>query len=85
MKGLIEGAGYKYLGLLKADQIWYTEMNKKVKVECLKRVSKVLEAKLNGGYIIKGINNWVLFLLRYFEAFIDWSCAKLKKLDRRNR
>ena len=24
MKGLIEGAGYKYLGILQADEIWYT-------------------------------------------------------------
>ena len=56
MKGLIEGAGYKYLGILKADQIRYTEMKKKAKAEYLRRVRKVLETKLNGGKIIEGIN-----------------------------
>ena len=37
MKGLIEGAGYKYLGIIQADQIRYTEMKE--------RVYKVLETK----------------------------------------
>ena len=37
MKGLIEGAGYKYLGIIQADQIRYTEMKE--------RVCKVLETK----------------------------------------
>ena len=60
-------------------------MNKKVKVESLRRISKVLETKLNGGNIVKGINTWVLSLLRYSAAFIDWSCAELKQLDRGTR
>ena len=38
MKGLIEGAGYKYLGILQADQIRYTEMKEKVKAEYPRRV-----------------------------------------------
>ena len=33
MKGLTEGAVYKYLGILKADQIQYTEMKEKIKTE----------------------------------------------------
>ena len=56
MKGLIEGAGYKYLGIIQTDQIRYTEMKKKVKTKYLGRVRKALETKLNGGNIIKGIN-----------------------------
>ena len=56
MKELIKGARYKYPGILPADQIRYTEMKKKVEVEYLRRVRKVLETKLNGGNIIKGIN-----------------------------
>ena len=46
MKGLIEGADYKCLGILQADQIWYTEMKEKVKAEYLRRVCKVLETKV---------------------------------------
>ena len=63
MKGLIEGAGYKYLGVIKADQTRYMEMKEKVKIEYLRRVRKVLETKLNGGNIIKGINIWAVSLL----------------------
>ena len=47
MKRLIEGAGYKYLGIIQADQIRYMEMKEMVKAECLRRVHKVLETKLN--------------------------------------
>ena len=35
MKVLIEGAGYKYLGILQADQIRYAQMKEKVKTEFL--------------------------------------------------
>ena len=46
MKRLIEGAGYKYLVILQADQIRYTKMKEKVQAENLRRVRKVLETKL---------------------------------------
>ena len=85
MKVLIEGAGYKNLGILQADQIRYTQMKEKVKNEYLRRVRKVLETKWNGGNIIKGINTWTVSLLRYSEAFIDWNCTELTLLDRRTR
>ena len=35
MKELIEGVGYKYLGILQADQIRYAQMKGKVKIEYL--------------------------------------------------
>ena len=53
LKGLIQGAGYKYLGILLADLIRYTEM-REWKVEYLSRARKVLQTNLNGGKIIKG-------------------------------
>ena len=71
MKGLIDGAGHKYPGILKADHIQYTEMKEKLNTEYLRRVRKVLETKLNGGKIIKGINTWAVSFLRYSAAFID--------------
>ena len=82
MKALIEGAGYKYLGTLQADQIRNKQMKEKVKTECLRRVRKVLETKLNGGNILKGINTWAL---KYSAAFIDWNCTELTQLDRITR
>ena len=60
LKRLIEGGGYKYLGILKSDRIRYTEMKEKMKTEYLRRVRNVLETKLNGGNI-----------MRYSAAFID--------------
>ena len=81
MKGLIEGAGYKYLGILQADQIQYTEMKEMVKAEYLRSVRKVLETKFNGGNIIKGIKRWSVPLLMYSAAFTDWNCAELTQLD----
>ena len=85
MKGLIGEAGYKYLGILQADQSRYTEMEEKVNPEYLRKVRKVLETKFNGGNIIKGINTWAVSLLWYSATFIDWNCAELTKLDRRTR
>ena len=60
MNGLIEGAGYKYLGIIQADQIRYTEMKENGKTEYLRRAHKVLGTNLNGGNIIKGINIWAV-------------------------
>ena len=57
MKRLFDGAGYKYLGILLEGQ--------------LRRVRKVLETKLKGGNIIKGINTWLVSLVRYSAGFID--------------
>ena len=85
MKALIERAGYKYLGILQADQIRYTHMKEKVKTKYLRKVRKVLETNLNGGNIIKGKNTWAVSLLRYSAAFIDWNCTELTQLDRRNK
>ena len=56
MKRSMERAGYKYLSIIQADQIRYTEIKEKLKIEYLRGVCKVIETKLNGGNIIKGIN-----------------------------
>ena len=60
-------------------------MKEKVKPEYLRRVRKFLEAKLNGGNKIKGINTWAVSLLKYSTAFIDWNCTELTQLDRITR
>ena len=83
MKGLIEGANYKYLGILQADQIRYTEMKEMVKTKYLRRALKVLQSKLNSDNIIKGVKTWPVSLLRYSVAFTDWNCAESTKLNRK--
>ena len=80
-KGLIERACYKYLGILQADQIRYIKIKEKVKAEYLRIVCKVLETKLSGGNIIKGINIWAVSRPRYSVGFIDWNSAELTQLD----
>ena len=85
INGLIEGAGYKYLSIPQADQIRYREMKEIMKIQYLRRICRVLETKLNGGNIIKGINTWAVSLLRYSATFMDWNCAELTQLHRRTK
>ena len=85
MKRLVEGAGYKCLGIIQTDQIRCTEMTEKERTEYFRRVRKASETKLNGGNIIKEINIWAISLLRYSAAFIDLNCTELTQLDRRTR
>ena len=53
--------------------------------EYKRRVRKILEAKLNGGNIIKGINTWAIPVLRYSAAFLNWTKTELQLMDRRTR
>ena len=57
----------------------------KVKAEYLRRVSMVLETKLNCGNITKAISTWAESLLWYSAVFIDWCFAELIQLDRRTK
>ena len=50
-------------------------MNEMVKAEYLSTARKVFETDLNGSNIIKWINIWSVFVLRYYVVFIDWNCA----------
>ena len=85
IKGLNEGDTYKYLGILQADKVKYDEMKDKVKTEYKRRVRKILETKLNGNNITKGINTWAIALLRYSAAFLDWTRLEKEELDRDTR
>ena len=83
-KGLREGDNYQYLGVIQADGTKHREMVEKVKTDYYRRVRKILETKLNGGNIT-GINAWVISLLRYSAAFLDWTGAALDQIDKRTR
>ena len=77
IKSLKEDEGYKYLGVLQADEVQVKEMTGKVGV--------ILETKLNGGNVIKGINTWAIPVLRYSAAFLNSTKAELQEMDRRTR
>ena len=48
-----EEEGYKYLGVLEADDIKHGEMKEKIQKEYFRQVSKILKSKLNRGNTIK--------------------------------
>ena len=56
-----------------------------MKTEYKRRVRKILETKLNGNNIIKGINTWAIALLRYSAAFLERTRLEKEKLDRDTR
>ena len=77
--------GYKYLGVLEADDIMQVEVKRSMKKEYIRRVKKTLSSKLNAGNIIKAINSWAVSLLRYSGRIVNWTKSELAELDRRTR
>ena len=65
MKELIEEAGYKHVGILQFDRIRHSKMKKKLTTKYLRRVGKVLEAKLEGH--MGNISSEVLCSIRRLE------------------
>ena len=49
--------GYKYLGILEANDIMYTEMKDKIQKEYYRRVRQLISSNLNCGNIIKAITS----------------------------
>ena len=77
--------GYKYLGVLQADNIKHGEVKEQAKQEYLKRVRKALKSKLNAGNVIQAINGWAIPVLRYTAGIVDWTSAELDDIDRKTR
>ena len=83
--GEIEGAGYKYLGILEAEDIKHKEMKEKIRKEYLSRVRAVLRSKLNGGNTITAVNTWAVPVIRYSAGIVDWKREEAQALDRKTR
>ena len=60
-------------------------MKEKITKEYKRRVRKVLETKLNGENMIKGINTWAVSLIRYSAALLDWTKEEKQSIDRKTR
>ena len=56
IKSLLEGASYKYLGILEADKFLEEKMKLNVSKEYNRRLRKALKPKLNGGNLVRGVN-----------------------------
>ena len=80
-----ENETYTYLGILEADTIKQVEMKDKIQKEYLRRTRKLLETKLSGRNLIKGINTGAVPLVRYSGQFLMWTRDELKQMDQRTR
>ena len=85
IKSLKEGEGYKYLGVIEADEMLHCQMKEKVSKEYLRHVRKLRKSKLNGRNLIQGINAWAVSLVRYAGGIINWTKKELRDLDTRTR
>ena len=84
IKGLDEGDGHKYLGMLEVDEVKHTEMKEIVTKEYIKRVRKILRSKLDGGNT-SAINLRTVAVIRYRTGIIKWTKEGLRNIDRRTR
>ena len=50
--------------------------------EYIRRLRKVLKSKLNGGNLVRGVNTWAVFLLRYSAAFVSWRKSELQLIEK---
>ena len=85
IRTLREKETYKYLGILKADNIKQVEMKQKIKKEYFRRTRKQLKTKRSSRNLIKGINTWAVSLVRYSGPFLKWTREELKQMDQRTR
>ena len=60
-------------------------MKEKFKKEYLGRTKKLLKIKLFCRNLIKGINTWVVLLIRYSGPFLKWTREEIKQIDQRTR
>ena len=77
--------GYKYLGILEADQIRETSMKNNITKEYFRRIRKILKSKLNGTNCIKAINSRAVSLIRYSAGILKWTKEDVQKMDRKTR
>ena len=77
--------GYKYLGILEADDIMHTDMKDKIKKEYYRRVRQLTSSKLNGGNLFRPINSQAVSLVRYSAGILKWTKDELKAIDRKTR
>ena len=81
IKSIHEENGYKYLGVMEADQVLGGQMKERLRKEYKRRVKKILKSKLNGGNMITAINTWAVSMMRYTTPFVDWRKEELKEID----
>ena len=60
----------------------HEKMKRKAKEENKKRITLLMKIHLIGKSLFLALNNWVISLIRYGNAFLDWMKGETKELDR---
>ncbi|XP_063689225.1 uncharacterized protein LOC134822247 [Bolinopsis microptera] len=81
----LEDEGYKYLGILEANDILHKEMKALVTKEYIRRVKKVFKSQLHGRNSIQAINTWAVPVIRYGAGILSWNAGETKALDVKTR
>ena len=77
--------GYKYLGILEANDIMHTEMKNKIQKEYYRRVRQLTLSKLNDESRISAINSQDVSLVKYSARILNWRIDELKVTDRKTQ
>ena len=83
MNGSILECGWKYLGILEADNEKHEEMKGQRKKEYIRRVRNILKSKLNGRNIISAINSRAVSIVIYEAGIIIWTKMELEERETR--
>ena len=77
--------GYKYLGILEADDMKLSEMKSTIKKEYLRRLKVILKSNLNSKNTISAVNSRVISIVRYSAGILRWTVNDIKEPDRKTR
>jgi len=77
--------GYKYLGILEADDIKSPEMKVNIKKEYLRRLKTILKSSLNSKNTVTAINSRAVSIIRYSAGIVGWTVNEMRELDRKTR
>ena len=84
IRTLGEKETYKYLGISEAETN-KQEMKEKIKKKYFRWTRKLLETKLYGRNLMKGINTSTVPLVRYSGPFLKWTREDPKQIEQRTR
>ena len=71
--GQIGEEGYKYLSILKKEDICQEEKKEIIRKEYFKRLRAKLKSKLNAKHVFQTINTWVVPSVQYSAGIIEWT------------
>ena len=81
----VDENGYKYLGVLQAENVKNSEKKNKVRTEYLRRVKLLVNSELYTDNLVEGINTWAIGVVRYSAGVLDWTKEDLRQMDVKTR